>query len=100
MYDRRLEYSNEIKTKFIPKIDFKKRQELIKKSEQLNWVQKVRINKSMHMDTYKKDGKDNLDKLHKYIAELKAKGKILTSTARTIQSSPQTNSARYKNYLH
>lgn len=36
------------------------------------------------MDTYKKDGKDNLDKLHKYIAQLKAKGKILTSTARTI----------------
>lgn len=59
------------------------------------------MRRSLDQDSYKKDGRDNLEKLHKYIAELKAKGKIRSpSASRTIDTTPATNSARYKNYLH
>ncbi len=39
-----------------------------KKIQQLSWIDKVRANKSANIDSYKKDGKDNLQKLHMYIA--------------------------------
>lgn len=67
MYTKRLDYSNEIKTKFVPKVDLKKKEEMAKKIEELSWLEKVRVNQSTNIDAYKKDGKDNLEKLHKYI---------------------------------
>lgn len=40
---------------------------MAKKIEELSWIEKVRAHQSLNIDSYKKDGKDNLDKLHKYI---------------------------------
>lgn len=38
MYEKRWDYSHEIKTKFAPKIDLRKREEVIKNKEELAWV--------------------------------------------------------------
>ena len=74
---------------------------MAKNIEQLAWLEKVRVNKSLNIETYKKDGKDNLEKLHKYIAENRAKGRIKSIDAsRTVDTSPNSSKIRYKNYLH
>lgn len=50
-------------------------------------------------DRSKIDGKDNLNKLHQYLASLKAKGLIKGIEHRTVETTPQPKSSRYKNYL-
>ena len=77
MYNKRWEYSTEIKTKFPPKVSKSKRKELkeMMEHEKINEKNKKRYSS---IDP-RVDGNKNLDRLHKYIAELKAKGKVRIS---------------------
>ena len=100
MYSKKWEYATEIKTKFVPKISKKKEAEMKERGESLNWLEKIRRNKMVRSgEGCKNDGKDNLDKLHKYIAELRAKGMVKNDDYRTLEMTPQPHSVRYKNYL-
>ena len=68
----------------------------IQKQRELNErIEKEKTKKRITTDGHK-DGKNNLDKLHRYIAQLKSEGKIKESH-RSIEE-PLTK-PQYKNYL-
>ena len=61
----------------MPKVSQAKRKEIQEREKEMDWLDKIRKNKRvLSGEGCKNDGKDNLHKLHQYIAELKAKGMV------------------------
>lgn len=66
MYNKRWEYSTEIKTKFAPKVSIEKKRQLRQILESEKWVEKNK--NKVSEDGAKIDGMNNLDQVHRLVA--------------------------------
>ena len=73
MYTKKLEYATVVKSKFVPKIDQKKKEELQMLINDLR--PKIKDDKLVAEKT-KMEGYRNLEKLHQLMGEMRAKGKL------------------------